>query len=105
MALPTEKDVDRWLNLLGSTDEAYAQACASLTAQKERLKVSKAMATPRQGTQLERENEALMSPQYSFAIDALKEAEYQKKLLELKREQYMLGIEVYRTLSANQRRA
>lgn len=104
MSLPTEKDVDEALQKLAETDEKMARATAVLTAAKEGLKIAKAKATPRQGTALERENEALMSPEYQVAVDALRDADYRRELLRLKREGWSLLIEVFRTLSANQRR-
>ena len=104
MSLPTEKHVEEWLHKLGETDEAYAQACASLTAAKERLKVAKMEGLPDEGTALEREKAAYTSRAYKDAIAALRDAEANKKLLELRREQWSLGIDVWRSLNANQRR-
>lgn len=104
MSLPTERDVDEAMTKLAETDEKMARAYAALTAAKEGLKIAKAKATPRNGTQLERENEALMSPEYKLAVDALRDAEYRKELLRLKREGWSLMVDVFRTLSANQRR-
>ena len=104
MALPTENDVDKALNALAQSDQEYAQRTAELTAAKEGLKVAKAQAMPRKGTSQERENEALTSPQYAEALTKLRDAEYRKVLLGLRREGWALQIEVFRTLSANQRR-
>lgn len=105
MSLPTEQDVDRALNALAESDQEYAQRTAQLTAAKEGLKVAKAMATPRTGTALERENDALTSPQYAEALEKLKKAEYFKVLLGLKREGWSLTIDVWRSLEASRRRS
>lgn len=104
MSLPTERDVDEAMQKLATTDEKMAQAIAALTAAKEGLKIAKARATPRAGTALERENEALTSPEYALAVETLKDAEYRRELLRLRRERWDLIVEVWRTLSANQRR-
>jgi len=103
VSLPTEQHVEKWLMQLGETDEAMAQATAEYSAAKENLKVQRALATPSTGTSIERERAALTSAQYKIALDALKEAEYQKTLLGLKRRQFELGIDVWRSLNANLR--
>lgn len=105
MSLPDEKAVERYMHSLAQSDEQYAQACASLTAAREGLKVAKALGTPKSGTVQEKENEALTSPEYTLALEKLKQAEYEKMLLSLRREQWVLGIEVWRSLSANRRRS
>ena len=105
MSLPTSNHVERWLEQLGESDAPYAQACAELTAAKELLKVSKMAALPNEGTALEREKAAYTSAEYRLAIERLEKAEYSKKLLELRREQWQLGIDVWRSLNANMRRA
>ncbi|MAR67238.1 MAG: hypothetical protein CL833_08330 [Crocinitomicaceae bacterium] len=105
MGLPTEKNVENWLCKLGESDEAYASACARLTAKKENLKIEKAKQTGNEGTAIEREKQALTSVGYKQAIDDLVEAEHTKKLLELQRQQYILGIEVWRSLNANMRKS
>ena len=103
MSLPTEQHVEKWLMHLGESDEAMAQATATHSAAKENLKVQRALATPSTGTSIERERAALTSAQYKLALDALKEAEFQKTLLSLKRRQWELGIDVWRSLNANMR--
>tara|TARA_R110002020_G_scaffold42017_1_gene123471 strand:+ start:151 stop:441 length:291 start_codon:yes stop_codon:yes gene_type:complete len=95
--------VEKWLMQLGESDEAMAQATATHSAAKENLKVQRALATPSTGTSIERERAALTSAQYKLALDALKEAEFQKTLLSLKRKQWELGIDVWRSLNANMR--
>jgi hypothetical protein len=103
VSLPTEQHVEKWLMQLGESDEAMAQATAAYSAAKENIKVQKAIATPSTGTSIERERAALTSAQYKLALDALKEAEFQKTLLSLKRRQWELGIDVWRSLNANMR--
>ncbi len=103
MSLPTEQHVEKWLMQLGESDEAMAQATATHSAAKENLKVQRALATPSTGTSIERERAALTSAQYKLALDALKEAEFQKTLLSLKRRQWELGIDVWRSLNADMR--
>jgi len=103
VSLPTEQHVEKWLMQLGESDEAMAQATATHSAAKENLKVQRALATPSTGTSIERERAALTSAQYKLALDALKEAEFQKTLLSLKRRQWELGIDVWRSLNANMR--
>ena len=103
MSLPTEQHVEKWLMQLGESDEAMAQATATHSAAKENLKVQRALATPSTGTSIERERAALTSAQYKLALDALKEAEFQKTLLSLKRRQWERGIDVWRSLNANMR--
>ena len=103
MSLPTEQHVEKWLMQLGESDEAMAQATATHSAAKENLKVQRALATPSTGTSIERERAALTSAQYKLALDARKEAEFQKTLLSLKRRQWELGIDVWRSLNANMR--
>ena len=103
MSLPTAQHVEKWLMQLGESDEAMAQATATHSAAKENLKVQRALATPSTGTSIERERAALTSAQYKLALDALKEAEFQKTLLSLKRRQWELGIDVWRSLNANMR--
>ena len=88
---------------LGESDEAMAQATATHSAAKENLKVQRALATPPTGTSIERERAALTSAEYRHALEELKEAEYQKTLLSLKRKQWELGIDVWRSLNANMR--
>ena len=103
MSLPTENHVEQWLTQLGETDEAMAQATAEYSAAKENIKVQKAIATPSSGTSIERERAALTSALYKLALEKLREAEYQKMLLSLKRRQWELGIDVWRSLNANMR--
>ena len=105
MSLPDEKAVERYMHSLAQSDEQYAQACAALTAAKERLKIAEALAMPKSGTVQERKNAALTSPEYEMALERLERAEHDKVLLSLKREQWTLGIEVWRSLSANRRRS
>ena len=88
---------------LGESDEAMAQATAEYSAAKENIKVQKAIATPSSGTSIERERAALTSAEYRHALEKLKEAEYQKTLLGLKRKQWELGIHVWQSLNANMR--
>ena len=105
MGLPTESNVEEWLKKLGESDQPYAAACATLTVKKESLKIAKARALGATGTAAEKERTALTSPEYQIAIEELRDAEYEKKLLELRRTQYILGIEVWRSLNANLRKS
>jgi len=105
MSLPNEHMVEKWLNDLGESDHAYANACAVFTSAKEGLKVAKAIAMPISGTVAERERQALLSPEYAAALDKLAAAEYEKTVLNLKREQWIMGIDVWRSINANQRRS
>lgn len=105
MSLPNEKMVEKWLNDLGESDHAYANACAVYTAAKEGLKIAKAAAMPNGGTVAEREKQALISAEYEVAVKKLSAAEYEKTLLHLQREQWIMGIDVWRSINANQRRS
>ena len=90
---------------LAESDHAFANACAVYTAAKEGLKIAKASAMPDKGTVAEREKQALVSAEYELAVKKLSAAEYEKTLLHLQREQWIMGIDVWRSLNANQRRS
>ena len=105
MSLPNEHMVEKWLNDLGESDHAYAAACAEFTAAKEGLKVAKAIAMPTSGTVAERERQAILSPEYDTAVKKLTAAEYEKILIHTQREQWIMGIDVWRSINANQRRS
>jgi|TARA_R100000935_G_scaffold54221_1_gene82804 hypothetical protein len=105
MSLPDADMVEMWLHQLGDSDHAYANACAIHTAAKEGLKICKAAQMPATGTVAEKERQALLSPEYAAALDKLTAAEYEKTVLNLKREQWIMGIDVWRSINANQRRS
>lgn len=99
------KQVEAALHYLGQTDEAHAQAKALVKAIEHGFKTIKAEeylnAT---GTNGEREQKAYASKAYKDLTERYQTAVVDFELMENKRERAVLTVDLYRTLSANQRK-
>lgn len=99
------KDVDRALKYLAETDEGHAKAKALVKALEHGFKTIKAEEyLNAQGTNGEREQKAYASTAYKELTNRYAQAVVEFELMENKRERAVLTVDLYRTLSANQRR-
>ena len=99
------KDVERALKYLADTDEAHAKAKALVKALEHGFKTIKAEEyLNAQGTNGEREQKAYASTAYKEVTNRYAQAVVDFELMENKRERAVLTVDLYRTLSANQRK-
>lgn len=104
MSLPDEKQVERALNYLAESEEAYAQAVAKREAKEAGAKVARESAfLGSSGSVAERQAMAGTSPEVRAALEALEAAYYDLEILRAKRQRALLVIEVWRSLNSNRR--
>lgn len=98
-------DPHKYLTYLAETDEAYAQARASVKAAEYTLKVVKAKQyLAHTGTQAEREQVAYASDEYQTVLNGLADVTKEAETMGAKRKTAELAINVFQTLSANHRK-
>ncbi len=101
-----EKEANRAVNYLASTDEEHARARAEYNALSELRKTVKAFcfeSSKHQGVK-EREMGAYTDPDYVAHLEKIKVAEIEFHTLHNKRKRAELTVEMYRTHSANTRK-
>lgn len=104
MSLPDEKQVERALNYLAESEEAYAQAVAKREAKEAGAKIARESAfLGATGSVAERQAMAGTSHEVRAALEALEAAYYELEILKAKRQRALLVIEVWRSLNSNRR--
>ncbi len=101
--LPTEEEVGEGLRWCAENEDKYAMADARLAVAVEKLKATKAIAMPRQGTVAEREAEAYASAEWEAALNEVHDAKYDYTRYRLRYTRYKQEQEIWRTLRADQR--
>ena len=92
-------------NALSDTDEEYGKMSAYVKMAPYYLKLIKAKKyLDSVGTIAERDAHAYSSPEYVEYIDGLDATTVELEILEAKRESWQREVEIWRTISANQRR-
>ena len=92
-------------NALAETDEEYGRMSAYIKLAPYYLKLIKAKKyLDSVGTIAERDSHAYSSPEYVEYIDGLDATTVELEILEAKRESWQREVEIWRTISANQRR-
>lgn len=104
MSLPDEKQVERALNYLAESEEAYARAVAKREAAEGAAKVAREVGfLEAEGTVGERTAKAVTSEAYRDALAAVEDAVFQAELLKAKRARALVMLEVWRSLNSNRR--
>ena len=104
MSLPSEDDVDKSLNYLATTDEAYAKSTARVKALEYEVKTVKALAfLDAQGTVGERTAISEASSAFRAWVQGYENAFADMKIMETKRKRAELNIDVWRSLNASRR--
>ena len=92
-------------NALANSDEEYGKMSAYVKMAPFYLKLLKSKKyLDSVGTIAERDAHAYSSPEYMEYVDGLDATTVQLEILEAKRESWQREVEIWRTLSANQRR-
>ena len=92
-------------NTLADTDEEYGRMSAYVKMAPYYLKLIKAKKyLGSVGTIAERDAHAYSSPEYMEYVDGLDATTVELEILEAKRESWQREVEIWRTISANQRR-
>lgn len=107
MGLPTDEDVEKALNWMRENEERYAQAKARETTAKELQKIALSnefLQLEGKGGISEREHMSRASSSYLAAVKNAEDMQTEREKLMLAYKRAELIVEVWRTLSANQRR-
>ncbi len=101
----TEQQVEQALRYLAETDEEYGRAYGRVEGAHNQHKAIKAVAfLEATGTVAEREAKSLTADTVKAAANAYENAVAERETIRAKRKRAELIVEVYRTVSANQRR-
>lgn len=107
MSLPSDEDVERALEFMRDNEGAFAEMKARETAAKEYMKVamsSEYLRLEGKGGVSDREHMARASEAYANAIKHHTAMQTDRERMALRYKRAEMVIEVWRTLSANQRR-
>lgn len=104
MSLPDEKQVEKALNYLAESEEAYARAVGRKERVDAELKVARDSAfLGADGTVAERQATAGTCVAYLQALAVVEEAYVDVELLKAKRQRALVTLEVWRSLNSNRR--
>jgi|TARA_R100001086_G_scaffold242819_1_gene170965 flagellar biosynthesis chaperone FliJ len=104
VTLPTEKDVEKALHYVASTDETHAKEIAHVKALEHQVKTIKALAyLDADGTVGERTATADSSQVYQAWINTYENAIATSETTKAKRKRAELTIDVWRSINANRR--
>ena len=92
-------------NALADTDHEYGKLSAYVKMSQHYIKLIKAQQLLQAvGTVAEKESYAYSSQEYQVYIDKLDDAMVELEILEAQRESWQREVDIWRTISANQRR-